>query len=165
MHGNMKHRVRFGSSLRRPTLSRLDSYVGYWLRCVSKQYSDALSREMEDKGVALAEWIVMRELYDGDRRPTALADKLGLTRGAVSKLAAKLVTNLMVTRHSSLGDGRAQMLALTDLGRAVVPVLAQLVDKIDEEFFGELDPRMRALIVSAMRGIIHRRRLRAEPVD
>jgi DNA-binding MarR family transcriptional regulator len=164
MNGNMKHRVRPASSLRRPSASHLETHLGYWLRCASNQVSHALSRELEDKGVTLAEWVVMRELYDADRRPAALSDRLGLTRGAISKLAERLVTKLMVTQQASPGDGRAQMLALTDTGRSVVPVLAQLADKIDAEFFGHLDPRTRVLIASVMREIVLRRRSRAAPV-
>lgn len=163
----MKRRPHSTSSLARPAVSRLEMHVGYWLRCVSNQFSQSLSRKVEDKGVTLAEWVLMRELYDGARRPTTLADKLGLTRGAISKLAERLVAKLMVTQESipGLGDGRYQMLALTDLGRSVVPVLAQHADQTDHEFFGDLDPRMCALIVSAMRGIIDRRRSWATPVD
>ena len=155
----MKRASHPAASLRRPAASRLDAHLGYWLRCVSNQVSQSLSRKVEDKGVTLAEWVVMRELYDGDRRPAALAEKLGLTRGAISKLADRLVAKLMVTREASPSpwDPRAQMLALTDTGRSVVPVLAQSADAVDEQFFGDLDPRVRALIVSVMRKIVRRR--------
>ena len=161
----MKRKFNLTSSPRRPTASRLDGHVGYWLRYASNQVSQALSRKLEDKGVTLAEWVVLRELYDGDRRPSALAEKLGLTRGAISKLAARLVANLMITQQASPGDGRAQMLSLSDLGRATVRVLAVLVDENDKEFFGDLDPDTRALIVATMREIVRRRGLRAVPAD
>jgi DNA-binding MarR family transcriptional regulator len=161
----MKRSSHSASSLRRPSVSPLDRHVGYWLRYVSSQVSHALSRRVEDKGVTLAEWVVLRELYEGDRRPSALAERLGLTRGAISKLAERLVAKLMITQQASTGDGRAQMLALTGLGRATVPVLAMLADQTDKEFFGDLDPRTRALIVSTMREIVRRRGLRAVPVD
>lgn len=138
-------------------MTPLRGHVGYWLRYVSNQISRDLSRKVEDKGVTLAEWVVLRELYDGDRRPSALAERLGLTRGAISKLAERLVAKLMVTQQASPGDGRAQMLALTDVGRATVPVLAMAADQIDREFFGDLDPRTRALILSIMREIVRRR--------
>lgn len=114
----------------------------------------------------------MRELYDGDLRPTTLAEKLGLTRGAVSKLAQRLEAKLMVTQQAipGPGDGRAQMLGLTDTGRSVVPVLAQSADVTDDEFFGHIDPHMRVLIVSILRDIVRRktggrRPLWAPPAD
>lgn len=163
--GNMKPKVDPISPRRRPGLSRLDAYVGYWLRCVSNQFSHALNRELEDKGVTLAEWIMLRELYEGDLRPSALAKRLGMTRGAISKLARKLTGSLMITQQASGEDGRAQILSLTDNGRAVVRVFAVILDETDEEFFGHLNPQTRALIVSHMREIVRRRGLRAVPAD
>ena len=162
----MKRRHHLTSSLRHPAASRLEAHVGYWLRCVSNQFSQSLSRKVEDKGVTLAEWVVMRELYDGDRRPTALAEKLGLTRGAISKLAERLVAKLMVTQQAipGPGDGRAQMLALTDTGRSVVPVLAAHADETDDEFFGHLDLHVRTLIVSVMRDIVRRKTVGRRPL-
>jgi DNA-binding MarR family transcriptional regulator len=137
--------------------------VGYWLRQVSSQFSHALNRELLDKGVSLAEWMVLRELYEGDLRPSALAERLGLTRGAVSKLARKLACSLMITQQSGAENERAQMLSLTDEGRAVVTVFAVILDKTDEKFFGHLDPDTRALIVAVMRDIIRRRGSNAAP--
>lgn len=161
----MNSRLDPTSPRQRTVVSRLDAHVGYWVRYVSSQYSHSLNRELEDKGVSLAEWIALRELYEGDLRPSALAERLGLTRGAASKLARKLARNLMITQQAGTGDGRAQMLSLTDGGRAIVRVLAVILDETDQQFFGHLDPDTRALIVSAMRDIAHRRGSgRAAPV-
>ncbi len=153
------------SSRRHPALSRLDAHVGYWLRCVSNQFSHALNRALEDKGVTLAEWIVLRELYEGDLRPSILAERLGLTRGAVSKLTRRLAGSLMLAQQASGEDRRTQVLSLTDNGRAIVCVLAVILDKTDEQFFGHLDAATRALIVANMREIVRRRGLRAVPTD
>lgn len=150
---------------RRGAVSPLDAHLSYWLRRVSSEVSHSLSRKLEDKGITLAEWIVMRELYDGDRRPSALAEKLGLTRGAISKLAERLVANLMITQEADTRDGRGQMLALTGLGRTTVSVLTTLVDENDKEFFGDLDADTRALILSTLREIVRRRGSRAVPAD
>jgi DNA-binding MarR family transcriptional regulator len=161
----MNRRFNPSSPRRRQAVSRLDAHVGYWLRCASNQFSQALSRKLEDKGVTLAEWVVLRELYEGDRRPCALAETLGLTRGAISKLAARLVSNLMITQQASGGDGRAQTLALTELGRTTVRVLAVLVDANEDEFFGDLEPDTRALMVATLREIIRRHGSGAAPAD
>lgn len=145
-------------TLARPPVSPLTAHLGYWLRRVSNQVAHSLSRKLEDKGITLAEWVLLRELYDGARRPSALAERLGLTRGAISRLAERLVLKLMITQEPDTVDGRGQMLELTSLGRATVSVLTVLADETDEEFFGDLDPRTREVIVSAMYRIIRRRR-------
>lgn len=161
----MIRKYNLTSPRRRSTVSRLDVHVGYWVRCVSNQFSQAVSRQLEDKGITLAEWIVLRELYDGDLRPSALAERLSLTRSAISKLAQRLVSKFMITQQASADDGRGQMLGLTEDGRIIVRVLAAALDKTDREFFGDLDPRTRALILSTLREIVQRRGSRAAPLD
>lgn len=154
------------SRRRRPrTVTRLDRHVGYWLRYVAKEYSHALGRRLLHKGVSLAEWIVLHQLYQGERRACALAEDLGLTRSAISRLAARLTASLMITQEATIEDGRGQMLALTGLGRSTVEVLAGIMDQEDEEFFGHLEPRTRELIVVTMRQVIRRRGLRRAPAE
>lgn len=151
-----------------PAPSRLDAHVGYWLRRVSNQFSLSLTRALEDKGVSLVEWLALRELYDGDLTPSALAERLGMTRGAVSKLAGKLANSLMIAEQATAAGGlgrRTQILSLTDGGRAVVRVFAGFLDDADEEFFGHLEPETRALVLAIMRDIVHRRGLRTAPMD
>jgi hypothetical protein len=46
-----------------------------------------------------------------------------------------------------------------------VPVLSALADKNDEEFFGHLEVRERAIIETAMKEIVRRQGVRAVPVD
>jgi DNA-binding MarR family transcriptional regulator len=167
--GNMNLSIHRTFPRSEPAVSRLDVHVGYWLRRVSNQFSHALNRQLQDKGVTLVEWIVLRELYDGDLMPSALAERLGMTRSAISKLAGKLANSLMITQQSA-GDGRAQILSLTGGGRAMVCVLATLLDETDQEFFGHLEPDTRALILSIMRDIVsrdigRRRGLPTAPVD
>lgn len=161
MNRNFNPRLRPG----RVALSRLDAHVGYWLRRVSSQFEHTLNRRLEYKGVTLTEWIVLRELYEEDLSPSILAERIGLTRGAVSKLARKLEGSLMLTQQPSVENGRAQVLSLTGGGRAVVSVFAVILDETDEEFFGHLTPDTRALIVANLREIIRRRGLGASPAD
>ena len=63
----------------------LGAHLGYWLRFVSNHVSYAFARKLADKDVTAAEWVVLHELY-GERAvaPSSLADRLGLTRGAIS---------------------------------------------------------------------------------
>lgn len=160
----MKHRDRDTPSPRRPRVrvSPLGAHLGYWLRCVSNHVSQALSRKLEGLGITAAEWVVLRELYEGDRRPVVLAANLGLSRSAISRLADRLEAKQMITQQASGGDLRGQMLALTGLGRSLVPTLAEIADEIDAEVFGDLDRRNREVIVSALREIIRRRGLLGE---
>jgi DNA-binding MarR family transcriptional regulator len=150
----------------RPTkLSSLESHLGYWLRYVSNHVSHAFALKLEGRGVTVAEWVVLRELYDGESAPSALADRLGMTRGAISKLADRLIAKELIVRRANAGDRRFQSLALTRQGRAALPKLAALADENDEEFFAGLDLETRETIASAMKEIVSRKGLRGAPVD
>ena len=146
-------------------VSALESHLGYWLRYVSNQVSHRFALKVQARGVTVAEWVVLRELYDREVRPSVLAERLGMTRGAISKLADRLVGKRLMTRQALGGDGRSQMLALTAKGTRLVPELAALADENDDEFFGHLDPSIRETIEAAMKEIVRRRGLKAVPVE
>ncbi|MGK9170747.1 MarR family transcriptional regulator [Inquilinus limosus] len=152
-------------SRKQKPISTLESHLGYWLRYVSNQVSHAFAMKVQARGVTVAEWVVMRELYDVRLRPSALADRLGMTRGAISKLADRLVAKRLITREAAESDRRSQELALTPEGHALVPELAALADENDETFFGHLDPPTRETIEATMKEIVRRRGLKAVPVD
>ena len=150
----------------RPTeLSSLELHLGYWLRYVSNHVSHAFSLKLAARGVTVAEWVVLRELYEGETAPSALADRLGMTRGAISKLADRLIVKALIVRRATAGDRRFQSLALTRQGRAVIPKLAALADENDQEFFAALDRETRETIAAAMKDIVRRKGLRGAPVD
>jgi DNA-binding MarR family transcriptional regulator len=145
--------------------SALHSHLGYWLRFVSNQVSQSFSDKLRAQDVSVAEWVVMRELYDGERAPSALAERIAITRGAVTKIADRLIAKTLVTRTASREDARSQMLALTRQGRALVPKLAAIADRNDAEFFGHLSPRERSTVEDAMKDIVRRLGLKQSPVD
>jgi DNA-binding MarR family transcriptional regulator len=97
--------------------------------------------------------------------PSALADRLGMTRGAISKLADRLADKTLIARKADRNDRRSQKLTLTTAGRKLAPVLAALADANDAEFFGHLNQDEHAAIEAAMREIVRRRGLRAVPIE
>jgi DNA-binding MarR family transcriptional regulator len=150
----------------RPQISPLEAHLGYWLRFVSNQVSHAFSLKLSTQDVTVAEWVVLRELFGQDGVvPSTLADKLGMTRGAISKLADRLAAKKLVTQTVNDCDRRFQTLALTSEGEALVPKLSALADRNDAEFFGHLTPAERATIETAMQDIVRRLGLRSVPVE
>lgn len=153
-------------SHRSAPVSPLQAHLGYWLRYVSNQVSHAFSLKLAARDVTVAEWVVMRELFDETAlAPSALAERMGMTRGAISKLAERLVGKALVVRTMDDDDRRFQTLALSAAGRALVPALAALADDNDEEFFGHLDSAQRAAIGAAMKEIVRRHGLKAVPTE
>ncbi len=147
-------------------LPPLTAHLGYWLRFVSNAVSQAFARKLEDQGVTVAEWVVLRELWDeAALAPSRLAERMGMTRGAISKLAERLIGKALVARRDSPDDGRAHTLSLTDKGRALVPKLAALADRNDAEFFDHLAADQRAALEGLLQDIVRRRGLKAVPTE
>ncbi|HVJ68870.1 MAG TPA: MarR family winged helix-turn-helix transcriptional regulator [Caulifigura sp.] len=148
------------------TPSTLEDHAGYWLRYVSNHVSQAFARKMEALGVTVAEWVLLRQMLDaGPANPSDLADAIGMTRGAVSKLVERLTRKKLAARSAPQGDRRYQTVALTASGKRLVPVLARLADENDREFFGHLHPEGRADLVTLLRDIVRRQGWKESPVD
>jgi DNA-binding MarR family transcriptional regulator len=146
--------------------SDLTVHVGYWLRYVSNHVSQAFARKVEAHGVTVAEWVLMRHLLEEKAlAPSHLAERMGMTRGAISKLADRLIAKSVLVRVADPKDGRAQTLALTSAGRSLVPKLAALADANDAEFFNHLSTKDRAALLRILRDIVQRRGLKSLPVD
>lgn len=149
----------------RKSPSDLTAHLGYWLRYVSNHVSQAFARKVEAHGVTVAEWVLMRQLLDEQAvAPSRLAERMGMTRGAVSKLADRLIAKAMLARLADPQDGRAQTLSLTPAGRALVPRLAALADANDAEFFDHLASKDRAALLRILREVVEKRGLKSLPL-
>jgi DNA-binding MarR family transcriptional regulator len=148
------------------TVSDLKKHLGFWLRFVSNHVSHSFARKLLDSGVTVAEWVVMREMYDDqETSPGVLAERIGITRGGVSKLVDRLAAKKLVTRRERTDDRRFQSIALTAAGRRLIPQLAALADRNDEEFFHPLSSRERAALIATMKKLAQAHRLHTLPTE
>ncbi len=144
----------------------LTDHLGYWLRFVSNHVSQAFARKVESHGVTVAEWVLLRQLWDEEAlAPSRLAERMGMTKGAISKLAERLIAKSLLVRAADPQDARAQTLALTPAARTLVPELAALADVNDAEFFDHLRPDDRAALLRILRGSVEKRGLKSPPVE
>lgn len=147
-------------------ISQLDSHLGYWLRFVSNHVSHAFKQKVEHHGVTVAEWVVMRTLFDHTRtNPSKIAEALGMTRGAISKLLDRLSGKKLVRCDAVKPDRRFQTVELTPAGRALVPRLAALADRNDCEFFASLTELQRQTLMDLLQLIAKSRGLERIPVE
>ncbi|WP_204326631.1 MarR family winged helix-turn-helix transcriptional regulator [Rhizobium lusitanum] len=149
-----------------PPVSDLTVHLGFWLRMVSNHVSHAFAAKLADKQVTVAEWSLMRTLYGKEPTPPSrLADDMGMSRGAITKLADRLIAKSLIRREASANDGRAQTLALTDRGRDLVPYLAALADRNDAEFFECLTTDERAMLGRLLKSLAERGHMTAIPIE
>ncbi|ATQ69547.1 MULTISPECIES: MarR family winged helix-turn-helix transcriptional regulator [Methylosinus] len=123
-----------------PRVPELTDHLGYWLRQLSNHVSHGFARKLADKDVTVAEWGLMRMLLGREPTPPSrLAIDMGLTRGAITKLADRLIAKGFVIRAADCDDRRAQTLRLTAEGAQFVPELAALADENESECFAHLE--------------------------
>lgn len=136
-------------------ISAPEDHIGYWLRYVSNNVAHAFSRTLQMSAVTVAEWIVLREIYKtGKTSPGAVAQNLGLTKGAVSKLIDRLLRKNLVVREESTKDRRFREIKLTNQGKRLVPRLARIADKNDDYFFGDLPAGKKKGLINFLKGIV-----------
>jgi len=144
----------------------LETHLGYWLRLVSNQVSGAFARALQGRQVSVAEWVALSRLGAGAQAsPAELADAMGMTRGAISKVLDKLEAKHWITRAVSGVDNRVQLLALTRQGRWALPELADIADGNDAHFFAALSAAEQATLRRLLHKLADAHRITAVPVD
>lgn len=144
----------------------LTAHLGFWLRTVSNHVSHAFARKLASEGVTVAEWVMMRALYGKDPIPPShLAEEMGMTRGAITRLADRLLGKSLIVRKADRNDGRAQTLALTPRGIGLVPELAALANQNDAEFFGCLTKADREVLERLLKRLVAHGQMTAVPIE
>jgi len=147
-------------------LPELTDHLGYWLRQLSNHVSHSFARKIEGRGVTVAEWAMMRLMHGREPlSPSRIADLMGMTRGAISKLADRLVAKDLVLRAADATDGRGQVLALTAKAEALVPQLAALADENEAECFAHLTSDERRMLRAILERSIARLGISAVAID
>ncbi|GAA5120285.1 MarR family transcriptional regulator [Luteolibacter yonseiensis] len=147
-------------------IPELTDHLGYWMRVVSNAVSFSFARKLETKGITTAEWVVMRVLHDLESAPPSrVAGRMGMTRGAVSRLTDRLVGKGMVSRKDDPADGRAHNLSLTPAGRRLLPELAALAERNEAEFFGTFTRREKSQIEAFFKRVIKERGIDGTATD
>lgn len=144
----------------------LDAHLGYWLRRVSNHVSGSFARALQKRATSVAEWVALCQV--GERpgiTPAEIAASTNLTRGAVSKIVAKLEAKRWVTHSTDAKDGRVQLLSLTAQGRKVLPELAKIAEENDRECFAGLDLKERAALRRLLGKLVEFHQIRDVPVD
>ncbi|MFM5918164.1 MAG: MarR family winged helix-turn-helix transcriptional regulator [Novosphingobium sp.] len=144
----------------------LGDHMGYLLRVVSNAVSQEFARKLAGEDVTVAEWGMLRSLHGSDATaPTVLAEKMGMTKGAISKLAARLIDKGLIERSENDADKRAHSLSLSMAGAQKVPILAKLADGNDAAFFAVLSREEERRLRDMLHSLIDLHGLTRMPLD
>ncbi|HET8936343.1 MAG TPA: MarR family transcriptional regulator [Polyangiales bacterium] len=128
--------------------------------------SHSFARAVESEGVTVAEWVFLRVLYDEDHvSPSQLAERMGMTKGAISKLAERLADKSLIERQANVQDSRGQTLALTPTARKLVPRLSKIADRNDADFFDCLTANEKHQLDRLLRKVAQNKALTRHPTE
>lgn len=146
--------------------SHLTDHIGFWMRLVSNHVSARFDSRLEAHGITVSEWVILREIYENEGVPVQkLADTIGFTKGAVSKIVVRLEEKNLVTRTASPEDGRAQVLRTTARGHKLIPLLAAEADENDKDTFGFLPEKKRDELMKTLKEIARKSGLHQYPTN
>lgn len=148
------------------SIPELQDHLGYWLRLVSNQVSGAFGQRLHAHDISVAEWVALRLIHGTERAaPGQVAEKMGVTRGAMSKIVERLRLRGLVDRSPHAEDGRAQILRLTPSGRRLLVKLGALADENEAEFFDCLSPKERDQLRAILLKLSQTHQWNNTPVD
>jgi DNA-binding MarR family transcriptional regulator len=151
---------------RSSAVSDLKSHIGFWMRFVSNHVSHAFAAQLLRSGVTVAEWVVLREMYElGRTSPGVVAERIGMTRGTASKLVDRLLAKKLVTRAERSDDRRFQDIGLTPAARRMVPALGAIADRNDRHFFAPLSQQERETLLDLLKKLAQAHGLRKLPTE
>lgn len=149
-----------------PTPSHLEDHLGYWLRFVSNSVSRGFQQLLEAEGTSVTEWVALRALFEQAGTSHAeLIQRLGMTKGAASKVASRLEEKGLVERRPASRSRREQVLCLTRKGRALVPRLSALADQNDAHFFGHMQVGQRKALREMLEALVVHHQIHEVPVS
>lgn len=149
-----------------PKASQLEDHLGYWLRFVSNSVSRGFQQLLEAEGTSVTEWVALRALFEqAETSHAQLIQRLGMTKGAASKVASRLEEKGLVQRRLAENSQREQVLCLTRKGRALVPRLSALADRNDAHFFGHMPARQRKELRAILEALVVHHQIHEVPVS
>lgn len=146
-------------------ISELEDHLGYWLRYVSNQVSLSFRQRLEKEQMTVAEWVALRLLYDDDDFPATLAEKIGMSRGAMTKVINRLFEKKLIKRTEFQKDRRFQKIAITQEGKALVPKLAQIADDNEAFYFSHLSSKEQKAMIDLLKQTVEFHNLKNKPLN
>ena len=130
---------------------QLHQRLGYKVSRLSRIMQSRLERLIAEQGLTRLMWCVLTGIGDeGVSTPSELADYIGITRPATSRLLREMEAKGMVSRHGSDADGRGKTLSITPQGQKLLEAARPSVEAVNQHFTSKIEPEELARMMSAL---------------
>jgi DNA-binding MarR family transcriptional regulator len=129
----------------------LHKRLGYRVSKLSRVMQSRLERMIADQGLTRLMWCVITGVgEEGVTTPSELADYIGITRPATSRLLRDMEAKGMLVRNGGCDDGRAITISLTRHGLEIMRASRPSVDALNDHFTSKLTPEHLALVLDGI---------------
>lgn len=119
---------------------RLHTSIGYQLSRLAKLVQSRVEDKIETYGISRMQWCVLASIgLEGIETPSELADYIGTTRQATSRLLVQMRKSKLVIQAFAENDGRSRILRLSDEGEKLLYKCLPIIEENQNHFFGKLD--------------------------
>lgn len=119
---------------------RLHERLGYRVSRLARIMQTRLEAVLAEEDLTRMSWLVLTGIGEDDvRSPSELAEYIGITRPAASRLLKRMEARGFVRRMDGETDGRSVGLALTEAGEAVLLRARPRVDAMTAHFAAKVD--------------------------
>lgn len=113
--------------------------LGYLLNRCAAQMAARFEHELAPHNISLAQWGALLAIHDkGTASPSDVADRVGIDRGATTRLLSRMEAKGLITRRSHERDGRSVILELSPATAAKMPDLLALSQRVNREALAAL---------------------------
>lgn len=115
--------------------------LGYLLNRCASQIAARFSKELEPYGISLAQWGALLAIQSSaEATPSEIADRVGIDRGATTRLLARMEDKGLIERKRHVDDGRAVTIRLSKKTADLMPELVARSKAVNAEVLGILPP-------------------------
>lgn len=130
---------------------RLQERLGFRLSRLSKMMQTRLEAQLRDHHLTRLEWCVLSGVaLEGHDSPSDLANHVGITRPAVSRLLKTLAQRDLIERRLTDRDGRSRKLSVTAKGEQLISICLPLVEQNQEHFAAKLSCAQKTALNEAL---------------
>jgi|SRR3954452_16603892 DNA-binding MarR family transcriptional regulator len=121
--------------------------VGFNLMKLCKGYFNALNAKLNRLDVYEGQDHLLRQLWEEDSLPQAeLTRRLGVEPASVSKAIERMEKAGLIARRPSPDDARANLISLTDAGRALERPVQEAWEEVEAQLLAHMTTEERLLL-------------------
>lgn len=122
----------------------LHERLGFKLSRLSRLMQSRLETGLAEHGLTRLKWCVLAGVgMEGHSAPSDLADHLGITRPAISRLLKAMIKDGLIERSLVEEDGRSRQISITEFGQQKLQACWPMVDANQDHFLQKLSAQQR----------------------